>query len=42
MREALEYIAHSGLSARQLSDHARAILDSDNADVEASALKKTL
>jgi len=30
MRDALEYIAHSGLSARHLSDHARTILDSEN------------
>ena len=30
MREALEYIAHSELSARHLSDHAQAILDSEN------------
>ncbi|MFO0201961.1 MAG: hypothetical protein ACK528_02415 [Alphaproteobacteria bacterium] len=30
MQYALEYIAHSGLSARHLSDYARAILDSEN------------
>lgn len=30
MQDALEYIAHSGLSARHLSDYAIAILDSGN------------
>ena len=34
MREALEYIAHSGLSARYLSDHARSILDSENSQAQ--------
>jgi hypothetical protein len=40
MREALEYIADSGLSARHLSDHARAILDLENVKGQTTANEK--
>lgn len=35
MKAALEYIAHSGLSARHLADHAREVLDRQNDQVMA-------
>jgi hypothetical protein len=41
MKSALEYIAHSGLSARHLEDHAREVLNRQNVPAMASADEKT-